>query len=165
MWHKPCRTFHPWCPCIKTRCLFPFWTHQPTLSTERNDSYLIFAHFFTSMIYVVTLNPSIQPWNHNTIATQKYKPRIFLSCDDTKWFHGWIDGGFTYRDAILHRFTKLTHCGPVTSYDVRKLSQPWLRPDGTKPLADPMLTNHWWGFVALCWCQFHRKCWRYISVI
>ena len=22
MWHKPCRTFHPWCPCIKTRCLF-----------------------------------------------------------------------------------------------------------------------------------------------
>ena len=23
MWHKPCRTFHPWCLCIKTRCLFP----------------------------------------------------------------------------------------------------------------------------------------------
>ena len=22
MWHKPCRTFHPWCLCIKTRCLF-----------------------------------------------------------------------------------------------------------------------------------------------
>ena len=21
MWRKPCRTFHPWCPCIKTRCL------------------------------------------------------------------------------------------------------------------------------------------------
>ena len=21
MWHKPCRTFHPWCPCINTRCL------------------------------------------------------------------------------------------------------------------------------------------------
>ena len=21
MWHKPCQTFHPWCPCIKTRCL------------------------------------------------------------------------------------------------------------------------------------------------
>ena len=24
MWHKPCRTFHPWCLCIKTRCLSPF---------------------------------------------------------------------------------------------------------------------------------------------
>ena len=21
MWHKLCRTFHPWCLCIKTRCL------------------------------------------------------------------------------------------------------------------------------------------------
>ena len=24
MWQKPCRTFHPWCPCIKTRCLSPY---------------------------------------------------------------------------------------------------------------------------------------------
>ena len=24
MWHKPCRTFHPWCPCIKTRCLYVY---------------------------------------------------------------------------------------------------------------------------------------------
>ena len=22
MWHKACRTFHPWCICIKTRCLY-----------------------------------------------------------------------------------------------------------------------------------------------
>ena len=22
MWHTPCRTFHPWCLCIKTRCLY-----------------------------------------------------------------------------------------------------------------------------------------------
>ena len=26
MWHKPCRPFHPWCPCIKTRCLLPILT-------------------------------------------------------------------------------------------------------------------------------------------
>ena len=25
MWHKPCRTFHPWCLCIKTRCLSGKW--------------------------------------------------------------------------------------------------------------------------------------------
>ena len=25
MWHKPCRTFHPWCLCIKTRCLSTWW--------------------------------------------------------------------------------------------------------------------------------------------
>ena len=29
MWHKPCRTFHPWCPCIKTRCLFASWRRAP----------------------------------------------------------------------------------------------------------------------------------------
>ena len=29
MWHKPCRTFNPWCLCIKTRCLLvPLWTNQ-----------------------------------------------------------------------------------------------------------------------------------------
>ena len=26
MWHKPCRTFHPWCLCIKTRCLVHYQT-------------------------------------------------------------------------------------------------------------------------------------------
>ena len=25
MWHKPCRTFHLWCLCIKTRCLLSLW--------------------------------------------------------------------------------------------------------------------------------------------
>ena len=25
MWHKPCRTFNPWCLCIKTRCLSLVW--------------------------------------------------------------------------------------------------------------------------------------------
>ena len=24
MWHKPCRTFRPWCLCIKTRCLYHY---------------------------------------------------------------------------------------------------------------------------------------------
>ena len=27
MWHKPCRTFHPWCLCIKTRCLSIEWVN------------------------------------------------------------------------------------------------------------------------------------------
>ena len=35
MWHKPCRTFHPWCPCIKTRCLLSFvTTPQGAMSQE-----------------------------------------------------------------------------------------------------------------------------------
>ena len=31
MWHKPCRTFHPWCLCIKTRCLFCKFIARPIL--------------------------------------------------------------------------------------------------------------------------------------
>ena len=35
MWHKPCRTFHPWCPCIKTRCLYVVvLTWQTRISDE-----------------------------------------------------------------------------------------------------------------------------------
>ena len=40
-----------------------------------------------------------------------------------------------------------------------------LLPDGTKPLPEPILTNHKWGLVAFTWEQFHRKCPRYLSLI
>ena len=35
MWHKPCRTFHPWCPCIKTRCLSKIETQPPLLEPRK----------------------------------------------------------------------------------------------------------------------------------
>ena len=34
MWHKPCRTFHLWCLCIKTRCLFIYLI---TLSHQQHE--------------------------------------------------------------------------------------------------------------------------------
>ena len=40
MWHKPCRTFHPWCPCIKTRCLSVMFVWSSLLS-----------HFWLSTMY------------------------------------------------------------------------------------------------------------------
>ena len=40
MWHKPCRTFHPWCPCIKTCCLLSFWSREQILiKFESNHKY------------------------------------------------------------------------------------------------------------------------------
>ena len=36
MWHKPCRTFHPWCLCIKTRCLSSIVTKINTMRRRRN---------------------------------------------------------------------------------------------------------------------------------
>ena len=38
-------------------------------------------------------------------------------------------------------------------------------PTGTKPLPEPVLTNHHWSLLAFTWGQFHRKCSRYISLI
>ena len=40
-----------------------------------------------------------------------------------------------------------------------------LLPDGTKPLPEPMLTNHQWGLVVFTWEQFHSKSSRDISLI
>ena len=37
MWHKPCRIFHPWCPCIKTRCLFLQLRCRGLQGTHNND--------------------------------------------------------------------------------------------------------------------------------
>ena len=34
MWHKPCRTFNPWCLCIKTRCLYNHLMHSYTYHTH-----------------------------------------------------------------------------------------------------------------------------------
>ena len=37
--------------------------------------------------------------------------------------------------------------------------------DGTKPLPEPILTNHLWCLVAFGWGGDHRKCSRYQSLI
>ena len=45
MWHKPCRTFHPWCLCIKTRCLSnclrPLSSEQLSCYDNINYQYLL----------------------------------------------------------------------------------------------------------------------------
>ena len=41
MWHKPCRTFNPWCLCIKTRCLFDLFC----------NAYIIFCSISLCFIY------------------------------------------------------------------------------------------------------------------
>ena len=49
MWHKPCRTFHPWCLCIKTRCLYLYAAHFVTvkaLSTDVVEQMVPIKHHF-----------------------------------------------------------------------------------------------------------------------
>ena len=42
MWHKLCRSFHPWCPGVKNRCLFPLGRAPVTggFLTNANDAEL-----------------------------------------------------------------------------------------------------------------------------
>ena len=39
-----------------------------------------------------------------------------------------------------------------------------LLPDGTKPLPEPMLTDHQWSPVTFIWGQFHKRCLNHQSL-
>ena len=41
----------------------------------------------------------------------------------------------------------------------------WSTLFGTKPLSEPMLTNHRWGYLTFTWRQFRRRFSKYISLI
>ena len=78
MWHKPCRTFHPWCPCIKTRCLVietwqPGW-HGWLLMWDAGWLGKFFLAFFglefcvsSGLAYVITSHGNLwlQVWNED----------------------------------------------------------------------------------------------------
>ena len=61
----------------------------------------------------------------------------------------------------------LTHCGLMTLHGGRELGQlcsgNGLLSDDSKPLPEPMLTNHWWSLGEFTRWPFHRKCARYLS--
>ena len=40
MWHKPCRTFHPWCLCIKTRCLSGVEIQIYEMTSRPSETYM-----------------------------------------------------------------------------------------------------------------------------
>ena len=52
-------------------------------------------------------------------------------------------------------------CHMVTQNSVTIGSGNGLLPEGTKPLPEPMLTNHQWGLMAFTSRQFHWKCTRF----
>ena len=63
MWHKPCRTFHPWCPCIKTRCLCTsYGQHLQTYRYMQKSTRLNLMHRYESYEFAQQL----MPWLHRT---------------------------------------------------------------------------------------------------
>ena len=57
MWLKPCRTFHPWCPCIKTRCL------SPMICQLNGCPHFLYARLKNGTYYAVAMSvrPSVCP--------------------------------------------------------------------------------------------------------
>ena len=37
--------------------------------------------------------------------------------------------------------------------------------DNTKPLPEAMLIGYQWGLIEFTWGQFHKKGWRYLSLV
>ena len=61
----------------------------------------------------------------------------------------------------------ITHCGLVMPYSeiwVNIGSGNGLLPDGTKPLPEPMLTDHQWSPVTFILGQFHKRCLNHQSL-
>ena len=58
----------------------------------------------------------------------------------------------------------LTHSGLVTPYGDNISSDNGLMPDGTKPLPEPMLTDHQWSPVTFTLGQFHKRCLNHQSL-
>ena len=73
MWHKPCRTFHPWCPCIKTRCLLYIWRNDITWTANCVYIYIYICIDGSlkqvSAQRINSLWPSNATWRHRTGST------------------------------------------------------------------------------------------------
>ena len=64
MWHKPCRTFHPWCLCIKTRCLSDVDMGINSLRPRQNGRHFaddIFKCIFLNEIIWISIKISFVP--------------------------------------------------------------------------------------------------------
>ena len=80
MWHKPCRTFHPWCLCIKTRCLSQYFitSYLHFVKKWRNktvDPTSIGFWFIATWINSASLNNNNKTM-HNKIVRILYVTRI-----------------------------------------------------------------------------------------
>ena len=100
MWHKPCRTFHPWCLCIKTRCLSLFFFHIRPHQLPSN-LYNISHTFVSNKITQMYLEHRLLDLTHgfNGLRKNNCKPRretfkyfdsVRLILDVSQYWHCWL---------------------------------------------------------------------------
>ena len=80
MWHKPCRTFHPWCSCIKTRCLWNMvaqYNHYKMLLKKKLNRIAWVIHTHTP-IQTCLLILNLMLWYRQAIFQFERRQVVFL---------------------------------------------------------------------------------------
>ena len=130
MWRKPCRTFHPWCPCIKTRCLYVSFFPTRTFSIlEPCCSFELFTNIKSPHWYTVHSKKSV----FNTLRPRQ---NGFHFPDD---IFKWIFLNENVRISIKISL-KFVPSGPINNIPALVQIMAWRRP-GDKPLSEPMMVS------------------------
>ena len=89
MWHKPCRTFHPWCLCIKTRCLLTILVaeERDTMTSSNGNIFRIAGPFWGSSP-VTGEFPSQRPVSRSFDVFFDLRLNKRLS---KQWWHWWSE--------------------------------------------------------------------------
>ena len=131
MWHKPCRTFHPWCPCIKTRCLSYSLKHISTrehsLHISWRSTHLLHLYFLFSWWrhQMETCSTSLAFVQGNSPVTAGNSPVIgalmlSLICARTNGWGNNQDAGDLRRQRA-HYYVTVMWCRIVIQWS----GQPW----------------------------------------
>ena len=147
MWHKPCRTFHPWCLCIKTRCLLNLTV---TLQIASQNEECIWCAVGSCLMQENVCCPNFQ----NTSLAGNFGPQIRLPDSHFGQFRA-IGPMELLRPVylvvktltcILSQHIPLTGCWDEVS--TKRLShwQSWRFPSQCKKskMTMPLYNCHWW---------------------
>ena len=100
MWHKPCRTFHPWCLCIKTRCLsWLFHDSSVSLATSwrLKSSSSAPRRFVQQLAQVTAKRPTSLALCEESIHMTKYHHcrncihDVMIFLWSAYWMNGWVN--------------------------------------------------------------------------
>ena len=144
MWHKPCRTFHPWCPCIKTSCLLSYWLHiyfTPPLDIDCHIGCIFTSHRPWILIAILVAHlPHTAPgywlpyWFHVYLTspldidchfgyTYMSVIQVCAALPDCHWLSlrlAWNSGMLLTQALLLNGTRRLDHCDVKASLVARE---------------------------------------------
>ena len=167
MWHKPCRTFHPWCLCIKTRCLCSFWCNHRHFRQRLNwlvrYHALIILFSSTRVSLFVDNSKPIDACNvirllfDYSVSTLRSRQNGRRFADDT-FKRIFLNENIRISIKISLKFVPK---GPINNIPALVQIMAWRR-SGVKPLSEPMMVSlsthicvtrpQWVSRICINWC-------------